>query len=82
MMEFGAVFQTNPPASRVVQLAQLAEVHGFSHVWTFDSHVLWQEPYVIHSAILAATRRVTALRSGADEQSGQCTAAQIFRLEA
>ena len=58
MMEFGAVFQTNPPASRVVQLAQLAEVHGFSHVWTFDSHVLWQEPYVIHSAVLAATRRV------------------------
>lgn len=58
-MEFGAVFQTNPPASRVVQLAQLAEVHGFSHVWTFDSHILWQEPYVIHSAILGATRRVT-----------------------
>jgi probable F420-dependent oxidoreductase len=58
-MEFGAVFQTNPPASRVVQLAQLAEVHGFSHVWTFDSHILWQEPYVILSAVLAATRRVT-----------------------
>ncbi|WP_031223995.1 TIGR03842 family LLM class F420-dependent oxidoreductase [Agrococcus pavilionensis] len=58
-MEFGAVFQTNPPASRVVQLAQLAEVHGFSHVWTFDSHILWQEPYVILSAVLGATRRVT-----------------------
>ncbi len=29
-----------------------------SHVWTFDSHLLWQEPYVIHSAILAATRKV------------------------
>ncbi|WP_347754190.1 TIGR03842 family LLM class F420-dependent oxidoreductase [Agrococcus sp. ProA11] len=58
-MDFGAVFQTNPPASRTVQLAQLAEVHGFDSVWTFDSHVLWQEPYVIHSAILAATRRVT-----------------------
>ncbi|SDS41372.1 TIGR03842 family LLM class F420-dependent oxidoreductase [Agrococcus carbonis] len=57
-MDFGAVFQTNPPASRVVQLAQLAEVHGFSHVWTFDSHILWQEPYVILSQVLAATRRV------------------------
>ena len=57
-MDIGAVFQTNPPASRVVQLAQLAEVHGFSHVWTFDSHVLWQEPYVILSQVLAATRRV------------------------
>ncbi|WP_072312999.1 TIGR03842 family LLM class F420-dependent oxidoreductase [Agrococcus sp. Marseille-P2731] len=58
-MDIGAVFQTNPPASRFVQLSQLAEAHGFSHVWTFDSHVLWQEPYVIMSAALAATRRVT-----------------------
>ena len=57
-MEFGAVLQTNPPASRTVQLAQLAEVHGFSHVWTFDSHILWQEPYVIYSQILAQTQRV------------------------
>ena len=57
-MDFGVVLQTNPPAARTVQLAQLAEAHGFSHVWTFDSHLLWQEPYVVHSAILAATRRV------------------------
>lgn len=57
-MDFGVVLQTNPPAARTVQLSQLAEAHGFSHVWTFDSHLLWQEPYVIHSAILAATRRV------------------------
>ncbi|MDM4762937.1 TIGR03842 family LLM class F420-dependent oxidoreductase [Galbitalea sp. SE-J8] len=58
-MDFGAVLQTNPPASRTVHLATLAEQYGFSHVWTFDSHLLWQEPYVIYSAILAATRRVT-----------------------
>ncbi|MDJ0325441.1 TIGR03842 family LLM class F420-dependent oxidoreductase [Cryobacterium sp. PH31-AA6] len=57
-MDFGAVLQTNPPSARVVQLAQLAEAHGFSHVWTFDSHLLWQEPYVIHSRILAETRRI------------------------
>lgn len=57
-MDFGAVLQTNPPSSRVVQLAKLAEVHGFSHVWTFDSHLLWQEPYVIYSQILAETRKV------------------------
>jgi len=58
-MDFGAVLQTNPPASRTVALAKLAEQHGFSHVWTFDSHLLWQEPYVIYSQILAETRRVT-----------------------
>lgn len=57
-MDFGAVLQTNPPASRVVHLAQLAEHHGFSHVWTFDSHLLWQEPYVIYSQILSRTKRV------------------------
>ena len=57
-MDFGAVLQTNPPASRVVHLAKLAEQHGFSHVWTFDSHLLWEEPYVIHSAILNETKRV------------------------
>jgi probable F420-dependent oxidoreductase len=57
-MDFGAVLQTNPPASRTVYLAKLAEQYGFSHVWTFDSHLLWQEPYVIYSQILAETKRV------------------------
>jgi probable F420-dependent oxidoreductase len=57
-MDFGAVLQTNPPASRTVHLAKLAEQFGFSHVWTFDSHLLWEEPYVIHSAILNETKRV------------------------
>lgn len=57
-MEFGAVLQTNPPASRAVHLAKLAEQYGFSHVWTFDSHLLWEEPYVIHSAILHETNRI------------------------
>src|SRR3954447_9235313 len=57
-MDFGAVLQTNPPASRTIALAKLAEQYGFSHVWTFDSHLLWQEPFVIYSQILAATRKV------------------------
>ena len=58
-MDFGAVLQTNPPASRTVHLAKLAEQYGFSHLWTFDSHILWQEPYVIYSQILAETNRIT-----------------------
>jgi probable F420-dependent oxidoreductase len=57
-MEFGVVLQTNPPASRVVELARQAENFGFDYVWTFDSHILWQEPYVIYSQILASTRKV------------------------
>jgi probable F420-dependent oxidoreductase len=58
-MDFGLVLQTDPPAWRQVELARRAEHLGFTHVWTFDSHVLWQEPYVVYSQILAATHRVT-----------------------
>ena len=58
-MDIGVVLQTTPPAARVIDLAKRAETHGFSHVWTFDSHILWEEPYVIYSQILAATRNVT-----------------------
>jgi probable F420-dependent oxidoreductase len=57
-VDFGVVLQCNPPAARVVELARQAETQGFSHVWTFDSHLLWEEPFVIYSAILAATRKV------------------------
>jgi probable F420-dependent oxidoreductase len=57
-MDFGLVLQTTPPSARVVDLAVRAETYGFTHVWTFDSHILWQEPYVIYSKILDATRNV------------------------
>jgi probable F420-dependent oxidoreductase len=57
-VQVGVVLQTNPPAWRVVDLAKRAEVLGFSHVWTFDSHLLWEEPFVIYSQILAETRKV------------------------
>src|SRR4051795_12888761 len=57
-MDVGVTFQTDPPASRVVALTQRAEALGFSHAWTFDSHILWQEPYVIYAQMLAATERI------------------------
>jgi probable F420-dependent oxidoreductase len=57
-MDVGVVFQLNPPAREVVDLAVKAEAAGFSHVWSFDSHLLWEEPYVIYSQILARTSRV------------------------
>ena len=58
-MEFGVVLQTNPPAWRVVELAKQAELLGFTHAWTFDSHLLWQEPFVIYSQILSQTHTLT-----------------------
>src|SRR5689334_13822416 len=57
-MDIGVVLQNDPPARQVVELAKKAEAAGFSHVWTFDSHVLWQEPFVIYSKILDETERV------------------------
>ncbi|MFI5495730.1 TIGR03842 family LLM class F420-dependent oxidoreductase [Actinoplanes sp. NPDC051859] len=57
-MDIGVVLQCDPPSGELVSLAKRAEELGFSHVWTFDSHVLWQEPFVIYSQILAQTSRV------------------------
>jgi probable F420-dependent oxidoreductase len=57
-MDIGVVLQNDPPARAVIELARKAEAAGFSHVWTFDSHVLWQEPFVIYSKILDETERV------------------------
>ncbi|MCQ4084641.1 TIGR03842 family LLM class F420-dependent oxidoreductase [Streptomyces sp. RB6PN25] len=58
-MEFGLVLQTDPPGSAVVGLMRRAERNGFRYGWTFDSAVLWQEPFVIYSRILEHTRRLT-----------------------
>lgn len=57
-MDFGVVLQTDPPAWRVIDLARRAETLGFSHGWTFDSHVLWQEPFVVYSQMLSSTNRM------------------------
>ena len=55
-MDFGLVLQADPPARAVVDRMRLAEDSGFRYGWTFDSHVLWQEPFVIYPLILAATK--------------------------
>lgn len=57
-MDIGLVLQTDPPAAGLVERAAQAEEAGFSHVWTFDSCVLWQEPFVIYPRILEATSSV------------------------
>ena len=53
------VLQSDPPA-----VARSSTGHArraataFSYVWTFDSHILWEEPFVIYSQILAATSAI------------------------
>ncbi|MFE7190940.1 TIGR03842 family LLM class F420-dependent oxidoreductase [Kitasatospora sp. NPDC057541] len=58
-MDIGLVLQTDPPARLLIDRMIRAERAGFSHGWTFDSCVLWQEPFVIHSRILAETGTLT-----------------------
>ncbi|MGH3737948.1 MAG: TIGR03842 family LLM class F420-dependent oxidoreductase [Micromonosporaceae bacterium] len=54
-MDFGVVLQTDPPAWDVVNGMKSAEDCGFDYGWTFDSCVLWQEPFVIYSQVLSST---------------------------
>ena len=58
-MDIGLVLQADPPASTLVDLMVRAEAQGFTHGWTFDSVVLWQEPFVILSQVLAKTKTLT-----------------------
>ncbi|MGH3165163.1 MAG: TIGR03842 family LLM class F420-dependent oxidoreductase [Trebonia sp.] len=57
-MEFGVVLQPNPPASGVVAMMKRAETAGFTYGWTFDSHILWQEAFVLYPRILAETSQL------------------------
>lgn len=57
-MDFGIVLQNDPPAGRIVELAKRAENLGFSYAWTFDSHILWEETFVIYPMILSQTNRI------------------------
>ncbi|MFJ9557169.1 TIGR03842 family LLM class F420-dependent oxidoreductase [Nocardiopsis sp. NPDC101807] len=57
-MDFGLVLQTDPPADLLVERMVRAEANGFTHGWTFDSVVLWQEPFVIYSRVLERTERL------------------------
>jgi probable F420-dependent oxidoreductase len=58
-MDFGVVLQNDPPARALVDRMVRAEQLGFTHGWTFDSTVLWQEPFVVFEQILARTERLT-----------------------
>jgi len=57
-MNFGVVLQTDPPAREVVRLAKHAESRGFTHLWVYDSHLLWQEPFAVLTQVLAQTEHL------------------------
>jgi probable F420-dependent oxidoreductase len=57
-MEFGVVLQPNPPARTLVETMKRADGAGFRYGWTFDSHVLWQETFLLYPLILESTSMV------------------------
>src|SRR5512146_3317555 len=57
-MEFGVVLQPNPPAGTLVEMMRRADGAGFRYGWTFDSHVLWQETFLLYPLILESTSMV------------------------
>jgi alkanesulfonate monooxygenase SsuD/methylene tetrahydromethanopterin reductase-like flavin-dependent oxidoreductase (luciferase family) len=44
-MQFGVTILPDPPSRRFVELVQMAEQAGFTHAWTYDSHILWEDGY-------------------------------------
>ncbi|MBI4482507.1 MAG: TIGR03842 family LLM class F420-dependent oxidoreductase [Acidobacteria bacterium] len=58
MATFGITFKADLPASRIVALTRQAERAGFTYGWSFDSHVLWQDPYPLLTLMATHTRRM------------------------
>jgi probable F420-dependent oxidoreductase len=57
-MEFGICFKGDMTPERMAKLAQRAEELGFTYGWMFDSHILWQDCYVIFSYLSAKTKKL------------------------
>jgi probable F420-dependent oxidoreductase len=55
---FGVTFQPDPPVTRTVEWAKIAEETGHDYVWLWDSHVLWQDVYPLFALIAAETHRI------------------------
>jgi len=45
MLEFAITFKPAMTPERIVNLTRQAEAAGFTYGWSFDSHVIWQDPY-------------------------------------
>ena len=57
-MHFGVTVLPDPPYTDLVRLFKQAEDNGFEIGWTYDSHVLWQDPYPILTAAALGTTKL------------------------
>ena len=57
-LTFGVTVLPDPPYTDLVRLFKQAEDNGFEIGWTYDSHVLWQDPYPLLAAAALGTERI------------------------
>jgi len=58
MLEFAITFKPDMPPERIVNLTRQAEAAGFTYGWSFDSHILWQDPYPLLTLMAANTKQM------------------------
>lgn len=58
MLEFAITFKADMPPERIVSLTRQAEAVGFTYGWSFDSHILWQDPYPLLTLMAVNTQRM------------------------
>jgi probable F420-dependent oxidoreductase len=58
MLEFAITFKADMPPERIVSLTRQAEAAGFTYGWSFDSHILWQDPYPLLTLMAINTQRM------------------------
>jgi probable F420-dependent oxidoreductase len=58
MLDFGITFKADMPPERIVRLTRQAEAAGFTYGWSFDSHIIWQEPYPLLTLMAVNTTRM------------------------
>jgi probable F420-dependent oxidoreductase len=58
MLELAITFKADMPPARMVNLARQAEAAGFTYGWSFDSHILWQDPYPLLTLMAVNTQRM------------------------
>jgi probable F420-dependent oxidoreductase len=58
MLDFGVTFLPDPPAQTFVDRIVRAEQLGFRYGWTYDSHILWQDGYILLTLAAAATSTI------------------------
>jgi probable F420-dependent oxidoreductase len=57
-MKIGVTVLPDPPFQRLVDLIGMAEEQGFESGWTYDSPILWQEPYPLLTLMVQRTSKM------------------------